>query len=143
MSQVADRIIETQEAVDRYEALSADQRDGTADEALLAGYEEVALGGDFPDLLTFTGEVYHWIRRIEAVAHARKSEIFRGVIWNRAYGFVDWAWLWGDPIAAKLRYEVPHLEPKSELEQAGKLWIEQTLRWALGRLNAFRDWGYE
>lgn len=146
MSKLIDIVIQTQQDVALYESLSRSSSswvEGEADEVLMEGYRNVAPRGEFPDLLTFTVEVYRWIRRVEAVAYARKGERYQNkVTWNRAYGFADWAWLWAETIEDWLNNELPLLEPSTPLEEAGKLFIEEKLRWALGRLSAFRDWDY-
>jgi len=92
------------------------------------------------DLADFAAEVYCRFRRIEAIAY-----VFRSGEDSTAHAFASdycgWARTQRSLIERRLG-ELNGLEAKSRLEETGKFFIEEKLRWALGRLEAFTLWGY-
>jgi hypothetical protein len=88
--------------------------------------------------LQFVANLYADFRPIEAVAYRQREIVVTSRSTERA---VRWARDQESLIRGQLD-KLGSLQPTSELEEAGKLFIEQKLRWAIGRLEAFRTWGY-
>lgn len=133
MSVIVDRIIEAQTLVRRAEADEIDW--GTA---LQVGFDQGHL--DPSDLYDFVAGVYVRFRIAEAAAYKfRKGN--EGYLHTGVRNLVTTCDVIKVDIEEVLR-DSESFVPTTPAEEVAKLWVEEKLRWALSRLEAFRNWGY-
>lgn len=130
VSEIVDTIIKAQDLVRRAEA-GAIEWDKIG-EALL---DHEMCGPE--DLYQYVADVYFRFRLTEAVAYHYRGD--RSTIGVKAQ----------TERCARERRDIEEVLTNSEsfvpttpAEEVAKLWVEEKLRWALGRLDAFREWGY-
>jgi hypothetical protein len=129
MSQLGDRIAATEQWVVDYEAERYGQE--------VLEQSMPPLWSDQPPL-KFAANLYAGFRPIEAVAYHQRGEVVTRSSTERA---VRWA-RDQEPLIRGQLERLEGFQPKDEWQEAGKLFVERTLRWGLGRLEAFKTWGY-
>lgn len=110
---------------------------GAVGEANLAEEVETTPLSSVKDIAEFAAEVSARFERIAALLYHHRHDLT-----DETIELARWAHEQRSEIESRLE-KISKVGTKSSLEDLGKLWINETLDWALGLLDTeFPQWGY-